>query len=431
MKDDIELPAHRELPPHVRDRMLVAVREGMDATPTRSVRTPLAIAAAAAVLVGGVAMVLGTGEDAPARLGPAAGTGDLDRCWDAVETSGRTAEYPGRAEWQVVATQSLHLTSLTTVRAAEKTVFCETSATSVAVSAPAVPGDPPVNGAMVTPNGTVIGFASDEVDAVTVDAESLDSGDPTRSHLVQGQGRHPSETEVHDGVFVTELAHHDVTGRDFTATLIREPAESGEDRTLDEVVLAVPDPLVYEVDRPVEGGAGAGEDQRALDDCLAGPGGDAGGAVVDAGTWRAGAVLDERLAASASGSKTRDGYDLSYRVAVNDHATAVCMAEPVWRFSAHPTRDELVSADQPLAVITSENHFPGLSLAGVADGDIARLELRYQDDTAEVAVQDGTFAAFLDSSGDEPVDTADVTVTAYDAQGVVLHDGTLPETPKK
>lgn len=445
MNNDFDLPENRPLPPHVRDRMLSSVRREINEPPTRSMRTPLSIAAAVAVLAGGAFVVTGVVGNEGERLESAAGDHaldqhltstagdrDLDRCWAAVEAEGKTAEYPDRSTWQAMGDQPLHLTHVTVIRADAQTFFCETSATSVAVSAPTTPVDQQVSGAMATPGGTVVGYAPESVTAVTVWSEGLESGDPLRTHAVQGHGRHDHMTEVRDGVFMAELAHHDITGLEFTATVYPQD-EADSKRKTSGTPIPVPDPLVYVVDRPADEGDDAllGDEHRTLDSCLEGPGGDAGGAVVDAATWRTGATLDHHVEASTEGTKSTEAHDVKWRVFVNDRATAVCRVSPVWHFSAHSKPDELTSAEQPIATVTGENHSPGFSVVGVTTADIAGIELRHGNVTETVAVRERTFAATLDTTGDVPVNASNVTVVAYDADGNVVHEGRLPDIPKQ
>ncbi|CAM2806666.1 hypothetical protein SAXI111661_02460 [Saccharomonospora xinjiangensis] len=433
MSNEFHLPEDRSLPPHVRDRMLSSVRREMQQPRTRSMRAPLSIAAAVAVLAGGAFVTVGAvgGESEADRVASASGSRDLDRCWAAVEKAGKAAEYPDRETWQVMDDRSLRLTTLTMIKADQQSIFCETSMTSVAVSKPTTSKAQQIDGVMATPNGTVVGHAPSSVTAVAVWSDGLESDDPTSTHAVSGYGRHDSEVEVQDGVFVAELAHHDITGLQFTATTITQ-ADPAQEREIDETAIRVPEPLVYVIDRPVdENRSTRDEAQRGLESCLEGPGGEAGGPVVDAPTWRAGAVLDQQVKEDTGKGKSAAAYDLEWRVALNDHVTAVCRVSPVWRFSAYPSPDELTSAKQPIATVTGENHVSGLSLVGVTSEEIARIELRHGEDTEIVSVRDRTFAATLASADGEPFEASKIAVVAYDADGKVVHAGRLPDIPKQ
>ncbi len=421
MSNDFDLPENRPLPPHVRDRMLSSVRREINEPPTRSMRTPLSIAAAVAVLAGGA--FLATGGEGE-RLVSAAGDRELDRCWAAVEYAKETAKYPDRNMWQVVDHRPLHLTHVTVIRADEQMFFCETSIRSVALSAPMTPGDQQVIGAMVTRSGTVVGYAPESVTAVTVWSEQLESGDPLRTHGVQGYGQHDHMAEVRNGVFVAEVAHHDIRGMEFTITA-HSRNEAGTESKAAGPPISIPDPFLdmgyFEPE----------VDPEEYDSCLEGPGGGAHGMVVDAATWRAGATLEHHVEASTEGTKSTDAHDVEWRVFVNDRATAVCRMSPVWHFSAYPTPDELTSAEQPIATVTGENHSPGFSVVGVTTADIASIELRHGKTTETVAVRERTFAATLDITGDAPINASNVTVVAYDADGNVVHEGRLPDIPKQ
>ncbi len=430
MNNDFDLPEKRPLPPHVRDRMLSSVRRGIHETPTRSMRAPLSIAAAVAVLAGGAFVVTGVTGNEGERLASAAGDRELDRCWAAVETAGKAAEYPDRSTWQAVGDRPLHLTHVIVIRADEQTFFCETSATSVAVSAPTTPANQQMAGVMATPSGTVVGYAPESVTAVTVWSEGLESRDPLRTHAVQGYGRHDHMAEVQDGVFVAELAHHDITRLEFTVTAYQEDQADAK-RKIGGTSISIPEPLVYVAGLPADTSAPPRGEHRTLDSCLKGPRGDAHGMVVDAATWRAGATLDHRVEASTEGTKSTDAHDVEWRVFVNDRATAVCRMSPVWHFSAYPKPDELTSTEQPIATVTGENHFPGLSVVGVTTADIANVELRHGNVTETVAVRERTFAATLGTTGDAPVNASDITVVAYDADGNIVHEGRLPDVPKR
>ncbi|HEX6359077.1 hypothetical protein [Actinophytocola sp.] len=122
---DLDLPPHSPLPPEVRDR----IRTRVNAVPPRSrYRAPLSVAAAVAVVAAG-AVIVGqpmSGTSDGYRAGttalPSATTvpgsspqltvsrpnaqsdEDLDRCWAAVATSPRVAEYAPRSTWQPVFT---------------------------------------------------------------------------------------------------------------------------------------------------------------------------------------------------------------------------------------------------------------------------------------------------------------------------------------
>ncbi|PRX44625.1 hypothetical protein B0I33_111137 [Prauserella shujinwangii] len=425
--NDLGLPPHRELPPGVRDRMYASVREGMAERPRRSLRTPLGIAAAVAVLAGTAAVAGGVlDRDEPGRVPSAAGnTATLDRCWAAIEDSGKAADFPARQDWRQVSSTSLPASTVTGVRAGDTTLFCETTLTSVAVSAPltatAPPDDELVHGVMLSPNGTVIGLAASGFDSVTV---------MTKDQVTTGLTDRPAwlgsaDFAVRDGVFVGSWALHDLTGFPVEAVLYREN-EEGESAPL-----SLPEPAVLRVDRPAEPGDRSSEAGRMLTECLAGP--DTwGGAVVDAATWRPGAMLRQDFPSREVEKKETKPYRTAFVVATNERASAVCTTEPRWDFRIHPAPDTLTSARQPIALLAGENHRPGLTVAGVTGPDVSSIELEAGGEKVAARVSARTFTAYVPGveEGGTGIGEGSVTATVRDDGGAVLYEGPLPPIAK-
>lgn len=152
---NLPLPERRPLPPVVRDRVRHRVLGGLSRGPRSRldrVRPPLAVAASVAVLIAGAAIVGqsvgGAGDDgpltpptawstpAPPPLDLAAANANLDRCWAALQTAGKTAAVPARAAWAPVFELPNRGRTVTVTRAGDKPLFCETTRTTVTVSDP-------------------------------------------------------------------------------------------------------------------------------------------------------------------------------------------------------------------------------------------------------------------------------------------------------
>ncbi|WP_007027107.1 hypothetical protein [Saccharomonospora iraqiensis] len=442
--NEFDLPPHHTLPPHVRDRMLTGVREDLH-RPQRRVKAPVGAAAAVAVLAGGAFVVTGTTGDGDPTVSPAAGgSAERDRCAAAVESAGRTADFPDRASWEVVSSAELDLTTVTEFRAGETRVFCETSETSVSLSAPVAAGGPPdgtgVRAAMTTPNGTVVGLAGDAVDGVHLAVPADDSTEDAaeRGELrVRGTGPHINVVPVENGVFRTALAHHDLTDRTLSAHI----TPSGEDRNDSTVARKgqplppVPPELVV-TDRPAQEPDRSSAEGRMLTECLTGPDDGRGGAVVDARTWRAGATLREQVETEIETGEgtTSLGHEIAFVMGVNDRAVGICSPEPSWHFTAHPSPDEATSPEKPVAPVQGSYEGGGIWVAGVLDEGIARVELSGGDTEVSAEARERTFAAFV--PGVEFGDTTDtaeagLSVRAYDADGAPVHEGPLPTLPEK
>jgi hypothetical protein len=420
--NDLDLPPRRALPPEVQYRIRSRVREEMDSRDRRRWAVPVGVAASVAAVVGGAVLI----GDGPARHSPAApGTpwaAELDRCWAAVEHKDQAERVPARDDWRVLFSRALDVTRVTGIRAGGRTLFCETSLTSVSLSVSADPDPLPdgvaAQGAMTTPNGTVIGYAAPGVKSVTV---------MTKDAVGTGLTGKPAQLVsrdawVRDGIFVAELAHNDLTSLDLTAMVYRA------DHSSDEITLSTPEPLLYEVDRPPHRADHHSGQARAALACLDEPG-NGGGPVVDAGTWRLGVRFDQHF----TGKGRAADLDLAFLVATNERATAVCTTSPSWSVRFAPAPGAATSPRRPVAPVMGGPYSTGTVLAGVTAAGVARLQLAADGHTVAVEVHDRTFAAFVPGTRAQdgtPGEVSTITVTAYDDAGGVLYRGSLPEIPK-
>ncbi|WP_199434264.1 hypothetical protein [Qaidamihabitans albus] len=426
--NDLGLPPDRELPSQTRERIYDTVRAGMDGPRRRPARVPLGIAAAVAVLAGGAVYVNGTGsEDVPVST---AGNADVDRCWTAIQHSDQAGAYPAREAWRQLFRESLPATTVTGIRAGDTSLFCETSLTSVSVSAPITSPQPPegqrVSTAMSSPNGTVVGFVESGIDQVQVRTQDPVGTDVALEPAPLAAG----PFAVRDGIFVGSVALNDVSDAGFVAVL---GLDSQQDEQTEQV-LPAPPPAVYQVDRPAEPAEDSSAAGAALTACLNEPG-NGGGPVVDTTTWRAGALFDRHFPAveDPESGRTAAAYDSTFVVATNGRASATCSIAPSWDFRVHPAPETATSPELPIALLRGGSHFPGLTVAGVTSADVAKLRLEAAGATVDVDVHARTFAAFV--PGVEPdgagIGASAVTATAYDAAGGVLYRGPLPRVPKE
>jgi hypothetical protein len=131
------LPPYDPIPDHVRDRIRHKVQTRIRKP---RLRTPIAVAASVALLAAGT-LVITTKSSTP--FGPATPMFTdiaMDRCWAAIEKSGKTSLYPPRAAWRVTVAQTPVDTPLTVVGIAttEMPFFCQTTDMTVTVSSPAI-----------------------------------------------------------------------------------------------------------------------------------------------------------------------------------------------------------------------------------------------------------------------------------------------------
>jgi hypothetical protein len=263
----LDLPPRRELPADVRDRMHTRIVRGMT-RPVRSwierSRTPLAAAAAVAVLAASAAIVaqsVGTSsDDSLGVAGPSSGrpstsgshrptfeplpplsmipadapavTEDLDRCAAVASASPRAGEFAPREAWQAVYAVELtghRITAFT--ESGGKPGFCDTTARTATVSDPSAPPmslgqenlvSPPTSG---SPHSSVTSPAFDFYGLYLSDAGVL-AGFAQGVHAIElfvSTRSHGQEIKatMRDGLFMAEVG--DLQDGDFVATTAKDP----------------------------------------------------------------------------------------------------------------------------------------------------------------------------------------------------------------
>ncbi|GAA1975276.1 hypothetical protein [Amycolatopsis minnesotensis] len=221
------LPPRRELPDDVRERMRAAVRHGMAEPRPRRRGSAVLAAAAVVVLAAGavtaVTMTRAARDSSPAvpRIEPpppgftldtARANAQLDRCWDALGTAGNRGSYPDRDRWRPVFEKSSDPAALdgsgvqvVAVRADDRVLFCETTATSATVSA-----DPmadavgfPAGISLFSASGTIAGSAGPGIGSLRVTG---------RTGISSGADTFGIDVSVGDGLFVAFAPAKPVTG---------------------------------------------------------------------------------------------------------------------------------------------------------------------------------------------------------------------------
>ncbi|WP_410569192.1 hypothetical protein [Amycolatopsis sp. cmx-4-61] len=263
MTADLELPPRRELPDDVRARLRAEVRRGLGKR--RPSRVWYAAAAAVVVLAAGAVVATqvirhqpvagpGPGPDTanPLTLDVRVATSSLDRCWAAVQAAGKQDRVPPRADWIPEFTQVLPADAVVAVTVAGKPMFCETTDTTVTLSDPeATPAYVPGTrtGLLLhSATGMVGGVLAPDGDDGYLGAETED-GESSLSQL-----------------FVSPIT------RQFVGVTRADPARTtltlGKPMQPGVTLPAAPPPLLAVTDRPVTADrtSGAG---RALGDCLA------------------------------------------------------------------------------------------------------------------------------------------------------------------
>jgi hypothetical protein len=217
MLDHLDLPPERELPEQVlagaRERLLTGMREHPDRT--SRVMMPLAVSAAVIVLaaiVVGVTALSGVGahvsaasqrldtdpyrelppEDTTAAYHVQYGAAATDRTGRCVTAARRDpAGRPAPEQWQPLLSATNHDDEVIAYHTQTGVVFCELTATTVALSLPAVPATSSARPAFVTAFGTVAGTIGPDFRAAWFE-----------QHIV-GQPLETSEAAVvSDGVFL-------------------------------------------------------------------------------------------------------------------------------------------------------------------------------------------------------------------------------------
>ncbi|SDN71328.1 hypothetical protein [Allokutzneria albata] len=146
---DFDLPPKRALPFEVRMSMRAKLDEGMSA-PRRSRMSFGALFATATLLAGtavGAPLLFGAADEGPMPGGDPNYTPkgheravaslvkdkdvDLERCWQAARTSGRTELPADLSRWRAVFRQSTTVGDVTAIRAGDSPLFCHTTKTQV------------------------------------------------------------------------------------------------------------------------------------------------------------------------------------------------------------------------------------------------------------------------------------------------------------
>ena len=243
----------RAMPEEIRDQVRA---KAFGDTPTREskLRTQLVVAAAAtAVIAGGwlSSMTSGDSNSAAARdpeIAPNAAA-DLDRCWAALVSTGKTDRYPRRSTWRAVVTAREPGKSVIGIRAGETPVFCETTVTSVTVS------DPAATPHYVEGTGT----------AVTVVTGSGSVGgiaDPTWEAVAVEWGSRIKLADVRDGMWIISALPTDAT-----VTWRASPSLPGVPRREVKDLPRPDDSAVVVVNRPIPPGDRASPSGINLGEC--------------------------------------------------------------------------------------------------------------------------------------------------------------------
>ncbi|TNC22360.1 hypothetical protein [Amycolatopsis alkalitolerans] len=384
------LPPPRELPPEVRARLRENVLAGIE----RPSRRGWLVAAAAVLLVaGGVTGVqlLRTGPDS-STLGTA--SGPVDRCWAAARAAGKAGQLPDRKNWRTVSTASQGDDVVTGFSAGGKTMFCETTATTVTLSDP----DAKVSYAKGTRTALLL---------YTGTGLAAGIADPSW---------HGIELSMPDGLGITS-ALFETKSREFALFTGTDPAKTmlwagdtikgQRTRPGPRVQLpAPPPPLFTVVDRPGDRGSREG---HALGACLAalpaplaGADGYQPGALLEDGGYQ---VVLGRNAGHAIACVTEPGRP--HTVLYVD--TYIGESIPVRRLSVPQ-----VGSKVPFVGITPQS-------ATTMKADFGLAEPQYP------TVLNGTFAMWL-PPGARPVDPArgETSVQVDDARGASLFNGYVP-----
>ncbi|WP_018682299.1 hypothetical protein [Actinokineospora enzanensis] len=406
--DEFVLPAKRDVPAQVRERVWARVTAGIDGgderhhvgdrSPGRQfarwgrVVVPVAVAVGVvAVAVGGLGAG-GSGKTLDGAVGmgglatgPVVVAGvsapldkdsvaeQLERCWDTVRQSGSVARFPARDQWQASFQVSSPLVTVTAVKAGGKPFFCETTRATVHVTAPdqppaTIPGT--ATGALLaSSNGPLAGVLDPAWPAVrvAVDAPSRDGEE--------------GDAIVKDGMFVFLPG---LTGK------VRVQAPDG-------TFLPLPKPA----DPAVSTRTLPDADEGKLRDCIRAARDFT--VIVDEGTWSPGAAVEA------------DGQRIVF--AVNDAGVSVCVNQKVRAGFGSYLTTAPVTKPALLGIMPSLAGRP--VMAGVVPPNAARTELIMPDgETVQADTARGTFVALLPEESD-----GKVRCKVYDAADNLLYDG--------
>ncbi|MEV6448912.1 hypothetical protein [Amycolatopsis sp. NPDC051716] len=423
MSDDLGLPLRQKLPDDVRARLRTEVRQGLT-KPRRRKHAWYAAAAAVVVLaagavvvtqairpqpVGGPAPTLPPSVDVPNRLtlDVQVATSSLDRCWAAVQAAGKADRVPPRADWVPLFTEVFQADAVVAATAAGKPMFCETTETTVTLSDPgATPAYAPD-----TRTGLLLQSATGMVGGILApDGAGLFLDSRTEDGQNQSQSLYYSPvTRQFVGVTRSDPAR--------TTLTIGRPMQPGA-KTLP----AAPPPLLSVVDRPVTSDrtSSAG---RALGDCLAAAEVEA---IPDAAAYEPGTLLetdDYRVVLGRFGDRfVVCTTEPDYRRPGKTRARAFPSGPPPEKPPAYPLMVDTLGHPQTGAP-------PGVArrpFAAVLPATAATAVVDFGSGAStETHVVDGMVVVWTPANIKVLPET-NVHVTARDAKGGVVYDGTVP-----
>ncbi|MGW5050371.1 hypothetical protein [Actinokineospora sp. NPDC004072] len=407
MDDRVEfaVPAVREVPDEVRDRVAARVLAIPQERKGRGLAVLGAAAAAAGLLVGAVGMwgggdqggevigaagqggapmrALGISPEAPLDASRAAAS--LDRCWAAA--TGLGASVPPRDEWSAVFQVTNELVTVTAVRAAGTPLVCELTAAAVSLSDPALT-PAYVEGSrtaalLTTPNGTVAGL----LDATWAGARVATTA-PSRD-------RYEAEVVHKDGIFafLSPIAPDKVA-----ATTIR-PNGGGAERVLPKAGAPLVD-AGPSMDR-------SSERERLLRACIEQAKDHR--AVPDAASWTPGAT-----AAGADGSRVV--------IATHGNGVGACFRQgeraDFIALAALPPAGGAGVKVAPIVPVVGGQRL----IAGTTSREAVRMEVELPDgDVVEADAANGTFALLLPAAAD----VTSLVCRVYAADGSTIYQGPL------
>ncbi|MGV9363023.1 hypothetical protein [Amycolatopsis sp. NPDC003731] len=419
MSDDLGLPLRRKLPDDVRARLREEVRRGMGKRRPARVRYVAAAAAVVALAAGAVVATQVFRHQPVAEPGPpppqdvfnpltldaAVATSSLDRCWAAVQAAGKTGRVPPRRNWVPVFTEVFQTDSVVAATADGKPMFCETTETTVTLSDPAAtPAFTPG-----TRTGLLLHSATGMVGGILAPG---------------GEGSYlDAETEGGESS-MSRISFSPVT-RQFTGVTRSDPARTtlsiGKPMEPAVRLPAAPPPLLAVVDRPVTADrtSAAG---RALGDCLAAAEMEA---IPDPAAYEPGPLLDS------------DGY----RVVLGRRGDrfVVCTTEPDYRRPGKSRVRALPSGPSPekppafpLIVDTLGRETggpPATDRRPFAAALPATATTAVVDFGSEGRIEAHVVAGMVvvwDPENFKVSPETKVRVTARDAKGAVVYDGSVP-----
>jgi hypothetical protein len=406
MSDTLDLPPYGPIPNEVRERVRQTVQKRIRRP---KYRTPLIVAAAVAGLAAG-AVVVTTRPSAPVEPAqPAPSNVTMDRCWAAIQRTGQTALYPERSKWRpaVLAPPAFTPQSVVGIASDKEPFFCQTTDTSVTVSAPAtqphyVPGSK--TAAVLMLDGVLAGVIDPAWPAALISTKSGSLGSFT-----------PSE-----GMFIFDLdVYRNPADGDITISKAGQADQipAGR-RPAGEPVPRPDDPAITLVDRPAPPQDRTSQVGKALGNCLA--------------TATGQLVFDQDSYGPAAVMAKDEAQIIMARNPVRASACAVSPGSGVRELRLFGLGPKLadIDKDKPVAFDT-----PGVNLnagsrrsyGGLVPLQTTRMVLRF-DNGAEVeaAVAQGTFVAIVPLGAvPDTLNLFQVTVVAklFDANGSMFYSG--------